>query len=479
MRDQLTAKPPQSAISKRRISRLFGVFGGLAVPHLDTRAGQPLSASGEVMQRYDHSRSPHSRSLARVLCAAFSVWLATSSASAQETIEVGETGFAVKRPVMASACAQGCPWGEIGDFVKEAMEPLGYEVILCRNCNRAEGPRIVASAGYPPELGPQDSFVGTTTRVNARVDFGVTESGFLAWAFGGRHTYAEDGPYPNLRLIAKIEDPMYLLVAVKADSDITDLAQIATERRPVKILGGDSPTSRPVLEHYGLTREAVTSWGGSFGIPILEGANATFDVIVSDLASPANNLESSYWTALSQKHNLRFLELPSELLDQMANDPTLGMRRVVARWGLLRGVDRPIATVARSGEAIFAREDTPEQAAYDVAKAIDDHRGALRWFIRPYSYDPRTVWENLDVPLHPGAARYYREQGYLPVTASSRDGGSDQDAAACTMQAEPPARARDDGCQAAPGSGSRPRGLWLAALFLGAVFLRSRALRRA
>jgi TRAP-type uncharacterized transport system substrate-binding protein len=33
--------------------------------------------------------------------------------------------------------------------------------------------------------------------------------------------------------------------------------------------------------------------------------------------------------------------------------------------------------------------------------------------VRPYSYDPRTVWRNLDVPLHPGAARYYREQGYL------------------------------------------------------------------
>lgn len=428
------------------------------------------------------ARAPRSRRAARALQAAAASavlgsagLLAANPASAQETIEVGETGFAVKRPVLASACAQGCPWGELGDFVKEAMQPLGYEVILCRNCNRAEGPRIVATASHPPELGPQDAFVGTTTRVNAPVDFGITESGFLSWAFGGHHTYAEDGPYANLRLIAKIEDPMYLLVAVKAESDITDLAQIAAERRPVKILGGESPISRPVLEHYGLTRDAVMSWGGSFGIPILEGANATFDVIVSDLASPANNLESSYWTALSQKHDLRFLDLPSELLDSMANDPTLGVSRVVAKWGLLRGVDRPIATVARSGEAVFAREDTPEQAAYDVAKAIDEHRGALKWYIRPYSYDPQTVSENHDVPLHAGAARYYRERGYLPADPTASDAEAD---GGCPEAMAPAPRASEGGCRAAVGADARSHGFWLAALLLAAALSGRRGAKR-
>jgi TRAP-type uncharacterized transport system substrate-binding protein len=48
-------------------------------------------------------------------------------------------------------------------------------------------------------------------------------------------------------------------------------------------------------------------------------------------------------------------------------------------------------------------------AAYDVAKAIDMARGDLIWLIRRYSIDPRTVGENQGVPLHPGAARYYRE----------------------------------------------------------------------
>ena len=95
----------------------------------------------------------------------------------------------------------------------------------------------------------------------------------------------------------------------------------------------------------------------------------------------------------------------------MAKD--VGMERVTAKWGLLRGVDRAIPTVARSGEVVFARADLSDKDAYAIAKAIDQNRQALRWYIRPYSYDSRTVWKNGSVPLHPGAARYYREMGYM------------------------------------------------------------------
>jgi TRAP-type uncharacterized transport system substrate-binding protein len=343
---------------------------------------------------------------------------------AEESLEVGTTGFDVKRPVLASACEHGCPWGELGDFVAQAMKPSGYEVILCRNCNRDQGPPLVSGASYPPALGAVDAFVGTTTRVNAPVDFGVTESGLLAWAYAGLYNYAQHGPYANLRLIAKIEDPTYLLAAVKADSDITDLAQIAERKLAVKVLGGDSPIAQPILDHYGLTQSAVTAWGGSFSNAIIAGQadDPVFDLVINELASPANNVESAFWTKISQKHALRFLDLPEEVLDRLSRDKTLGLERVTAKWGFLRGVDRAIPTVARSGEAIFARDDLSDQAAYDAAKAIDEYRHALKWFIRPYSYDSRTVWENHDVPLHPGAARYYREMGYMP--GSGADGGA-------------------------------------------------------
>jgi TRAP-type uncharacterized transport system substrate-binding protein len=336
--------------------------------------------------------------------------LAQQPADLGPTIDVGRTGFDVKRPVIAAACPHGCPWGELGDFVREALKPFGYDVILCRNCNRAEGPRLVSTAAYPPPLNAGDLRVGTVERVNAPVDVGITECGLLAAAYEGGGGRGPAGGYRNLRLIAKIEDPTYLLAAVKRSSGITGLAQVRERRLPVRILTTGA-SSQMVLDYYGLTRDDVLSWGGSFGGAMGASADTEFDIIVSDLASPANNPESAFWTVLSQKYDLYFLDLAEELLQKLA--ATGEVERVTAKWGLLRGVDRPIATVARSGEAIFARADTPAQAAYDIAKAVDQHRSALRWYIRPYSYDPATVSKNFSVPLHPGAARYYRERGYV------------------------------------------------------------------
>ena len=328
------------------------------------------------------------------------------------TVDIGKTGFAVKKPVLASACPNGCPWGELGEFVQDAMKPFGYDVVLCRNCNRLEGPRIVAGAKYPPPLLAEDVFVGTDVRVNAPVDFGITESGMLASAYNGRGPYAKDGPYRNLRLIAKIEDPMYLLAAVKKESGITSLAQIKEKRMPVKIIAWID-TCSAVLEYYGLTKEAVESWGGSILNAAAARVGTEFDLIIGDLATPSNNPESEYWPRLSQKFDLRFLDFAPELLDRLAANKELGLTRVTAKWGLLRGIDRPIPTVARSGHAVFARNDMPENVAYEAAKAIDEHQEELRWFIRPYSYNPKTVWKNLDVPIHPGAERYYREKRYM------------------------------------------------------------------
>jgi uncharacterized protein len=57
----------------------------------------------------------------------------------------------------------------------------------------------------------------------------------------------------------------------------------------------------------------------------------------------------------------------------------------------------------------------PDAFAYTVARALDEHKEVLQWTIMPFSYDAKTVWKLGDVPLHPGAAKYYRERGYLSL----------------------------------------------------------------
>ena len=80
--------------------------------------------------------------------------------------------------------------------------------------------------------------------------------------------------------------------------------------------------------------------------------------------------------------------------------------------GLFRGVDRPIPTVARMGIVVYGRTDMPDDFAYTLAKAMDEHQDLLQWTHMNFSYNPHKVWKAFDVPLHPGAARYYKERGY-------------------------------------------------------------------
>lgn len=335
--------------------------------------------------------------------------LAPGLTQAQEDIDVGQTGWDVKRPVMAAACECGCPWGELGDFIQAAMKPYGYSVILCRNCNRWYGPRLVSENDFPPPLDEVNLTDGVNTRVNARVDFGVTSSSMLSSAY--KKTLMKTGPYPNLRLIAKIEDPFYFLAAARKESGIRDFSEIKKRRLPVRISGADE-NMMTILKYYGISADSLRAWGGKLRVSTEDLLKGDFDIISGFLASPSMNPESSVWTTLSQKYDLYFMQLPEELLKQIAKI-NVDAEFIEAQNSLLKGIDRRIKTLGRSGEAFFVRDDAPEQAAYDLAKAIDENHGALKWFIRVYTYDPKTVWQNFGVPLHPGAERYYREAGYM------------------------------------------------------------------
>lgn len=329
--------------------------------------------------------------------------LIATGAFAQEDIDVGKTGWDTKRPVFAGACDNGCPWGELANFVQDAMKPYGYSVIICRNCNRSYGARLVSEHDYPPPLDEVNLHDGVNVRVNAPVDFGVTSSAMLANAYKGR--------YNNLRLIAKLEDPFYYMVAIRKELGVKDFATIKQKQMPVRIMGSDG-NMMAILKYYGITAEDIKAWGGKTGVSVDDAIKGDFDIISGFLASPALNPESAWWTTISQKYDLYFMEFPEELLKTIASQ-NVDAEMVTAYNSLLKGVNRRIKTVGRSGEAIFARNDTPDQAAYDIAKAVDENHGALKWFIRIYTYDTKTVWSNFGVPLHPGAERYYREAGYL------------------------------------------------------------------
>ncbi len=62
---------------------------------------------------------------------------------------------------------------------------------------------------------------------------------------------------------------------------------------------------------------------------------------------------------------------------------------------------------------IYGRTDMPGDFAYTLTRTLDQHQVLLAWKHMNWSYNRHTVWNIPDVPLHPGAIRYYKEQGYM------------------------------------------------------------------
>ncbi len=68
------------------------------------------------------------------------------------------------------------------------------------------------------------------------------------------------------------------------------------------------------------------------------------------------------------------------------------------------------------GTHIIAHKDVPVEIAYIITKTIVENKEKLVERHKAWSgFKPEEAWkpENNSVPLHPGAAKYYRERGWL------------------------------------------------------------------
>jgi TRAP transporter TAXI family solute receptor len=324
-----------------------------------------------------------------------------------------QMGIAAKRPVFGGAC-KICPWGAMAEVVQAALKPYGYDVQICYNCNAADAPRIVSEARLPPPYKPDPAVPEILAPQNVPglgpIDFGAVAVQFLRAAYRGTGVFAKEKPRTNLRLIANIQDPSYVLIAAKAETGITDLAQIRQKRWPVRILSaGIGSDSSSILAHFGLTKELIEAAGGRIGSAPED--REDFDVVIGGGGGMTTAPEWRIWTEISQKFDLNFIELPDDLLAKLARETE--QERGTIPVGLYRGVVRPIPTVVRTGTVVYGRADMPEDFAYLVAKAMDEQQHLLQWKHLNFSYNVHNVWKAYEVPLHPGAARYYKERGYM------------------------------------------------------------------
>ena len=244
----------------------------------------------------------------------------------------------------------------------------------------------------------------------------VNPSAMLTQAYRGTGLYSE--PLP-VRVIASYPSYDRFVAAVHPRLGITSLAQVAEGRLPLRVSVREDAThsTRVLLDQllplYGFTLADFEAWGGSLqlnGPPgdarRLEGIRDGSIDVVFDEGIPA-------WLNTGLENGLQPLELEDDVLAKME---AIGWRRVVLpkdRFPLLK---RDIVTIDYSGWPLYTRASLPDETAYKVCGAIAQRAEYIRWedsYTGIAQIGVETEATPLDVPLHPGAERWFREHGYL------------------------------------------------------------------
>ncbi|MFQ5972275.1 MAG: TAXI family TRAP transporter solute-binding subunit [Alphaproteobacteria bacterium] len=243
--------------------------------------------------------------------------------------------------------------------------------------------------------------------------------GFTAmakWAHRGEHAYKT--PMRDLRGLIGAMDNYYLGVVVRADANVNSVDQIVEEKKPlswmtVPVGGGGEFTTRRLMAAYGFGYDDLRKWGGRV-------QNTGFGAIRAQMKDGRGQILTHVITAghpsvteIAVSARLKFLPLREDVIAALEKE---GYRRAILPAGTFRGQDQDVPTVGLHTNLV-ARASLPDEVAYRITKAVCENTkklGRAHASFKRFSCKKAWTPDALGVPIHPGAARYYKEKGYMP-----------------------------------------------------------------
>lgn len=241
-------------------------------------------------------------------------------------------------------------------------------------------------------------------------------------AYRGKSPFRK--PLP-LRTIAVFPSYDVMGFAVHKSTGLTSLSQIKKERFPLKLSTGrafQNPlkanttmfTVSAVMGAAGFTLADIRKWGGKIHSAPRPSDPGRQAVIENDAANAIFDEGIKSWAQSALDHGFRFLSLEGAVLKRLV---ALGYRPTVMPKSRFQGLTEDVQTIDFSGWPMVVRADMPDDVAYALCQAIERRKELMP----TDNYKPLDMAQlcandeeaPYDVPLHPGAERFYRERGYL------------------------------------------------------------------
>jgi TRAP transporter TAXI family solute receptor len=240
-----------------------------------------------------------------------------------------------------------------------------------------------------------------------QIESGIAQSDIVGWAYAGTGIFASDGPMKNLRAIASLF-PESLQLVVRGDSSIRTVADLKGKHISLGQMGsGTLADARIVLGAAGLTEKDIT-------VEYLRPSAAAANIIDGSLdgffligGAPVPAIHE-----LAAASPIRLIPIGNEVLAKMRQSSS-SHRRSVIPAGTYPGVDVEIPSIGFNALWIVS-VDASDDLIYEITKALWNE--ATQRLLEAHNAMGKQVrfdnaLDGLSVPVHPGAARFYREAG--------------------------------------------------------------------
>lgn len=214
-------------------------------------------------------------------------------------------------------------------------------------------------------------------------------------------------------------NPVFIGAMVRNDyvtkTGLDTLDKILTSGKPIRIVMKPQGSNIPpavdaILAAYGLDRAKIKANGGE----IIQVAPSQIPAILRD--GRADILFDTVLkghpmiTEVSLTGDVRFLDLSDRAAKALAE---AGVKpSSIPQW--FKGQNGPTKS-GDFGTVLIAREDLPDDIAYQITKTVIEKMPEMAknypaW--ANFKAEEAAKKENTGIPLHPGAARYFKERGF-------------------------------------------------------------------
>jgi TRAP transporter TAXI family solute receptor len=327
------------------------------------------------------------RSIACITVAA--ALAASSAAQAQQPVNLNIASF-----------IQGSGWSvyavNLAEVLRQSLPPG----------SKVDSPPIAGAVGN----------VRLVSEGKADLAFGMALVG--NWAHKGIVAFKE--PVPNLRALAGGWD-LYYLFAVAAGRDVGPafdkflLKDKPATRISLLPRGGVGPLgAQQILALMGAGEDAVKQRGGNYDYTSFEAVKGRFGSRTVDLFMNVANPGHPSFTEIAQNNQVTFLQPPEPILEEMSK--RYGWTTQVMPKGTFPTQENDLRLPGTTTN-LFASTRMSDDVAYTVVKVICEKTDRLQAAHKALAkFDcANGVWkeEVNGLPLHAGAAKYYRERGWL------------------------------------------------------------------